>query len=49
MVAGDQFTLKVGKATIQVSQSGDVVISGAKVQLNASGDLTLEAPKISEN
>jgi type VI secretion system secreted protein VgrG len=47
--AEDQYTLRVGQATIQVKKNGDVVLKGAKVQMNASGDLVLKGSKISEN
>ncbi|MBJ6765054.1 type VI secretion system tip protein VgrG [Myxococcaceae bacterium JPH2] len=49
LVAEDQFTLKVGKATIQVKKNGDVVISGAKFEFTADGDVIIKGSKISEN
>jgi type VI secretion system secreted protein VgrG len=49
LAAEDQFTLKVGQATIDVKKSGDLVIQGATVQVNASGDLVLKGSTISEN
>jgi type VI secretion system secreted protein VgrG len=47
--ADDQFTLKVGSATLQVKKSGDVVLKGGKVQVTASGDLVMKGSKITEN
>jgi type VI secretion system secreted protein VgrG len=47
--ADDQFTLKVGSATLQVKKSGEVILKGAKIQVTASGSLTLKGSKISEN
>jgi type VI secretion system secreted protein VgrG len=49
LVAEDQFTLKVGSATLQVKKNGDVIIKGAKVEITASGDVVIKGSKISEN
>lgn len=47
--ADDQFTLKVGSATLQVKKSGAIVLKGSKIDVTASGDLVLKGSKISEN
>jgi type VI secretion system secreted protein VgrG len=49
LAAGDEFVLKVGSATIQVTKSGDLIVNGTQVSLNASGPLTLKGSTVSEN
>jgi len=49
LAADDQFTLKVGSATLQVKKSGDVVLKGAKIEVKASGEIVLKGSKVTEN
>lgn len=49
LVADDQYTLKVGSATLTVKKNGDIVLKGGKIQVKASGNLVMKGTKITEN
>ncbi|MEY4514146.1 MAG: hypothetical protein RLZZ450_6268 [Pseudomonadota bacterium] len=45
----DELTLKVGKATITLKKSGDIIINGKKISVTGSGDVVLKGTKIAQN
>jgi type VI secretion system secreted protein VgrG len=49
LLAGDEITIKVGSASITMSQNGDITIEGKDIKIKGSGDIVHKANKISEN
>jgi len=47
--AGDQLTLKTGKASMVMKKNGDIFIAGKNIRIKGSGSVTLKGTKIIEN
>ena len=47
--AGDQITLKTGKASIVMKKNGDIVIKGKKITTKGSGDVVIKGSKVGIN
>ena len=47
--AGDQITLKTGKASVIMKKNGDITIKGKLINIQGSGNIVMKAKKILEN
>ena len=47
--AGDEITIKTGKASITMKKNGDIAIQGKKISVKGSGDIVMKGKKILEN
>jgi type VI secretion system secreted protein VgrG len=49
LVAGDEVSLKAGKAEIVLKKNGDITINGKKITIKGSGDVVMKGSKIAQN
>jgi len=47
--AGDEITVKTGKASIKMKKNGDITISGKKITIKGSGDVIVKGSNIKQN
>jgi type VI secretion system secreted protein VgrG len=46
---GDELTIKVGKASITLKKTGEIVLDGAEISLKGKKSITLKAKKVNQN
>jgi hypothetical protein len=49
IVAEENFTIKVGSASVTFKKSGDIVIKGGKIEVTASGEVVIKGSKTTDN
>jgi type VI secretion system secreted protein VgrG len=49
IVAEENFTIKVGSASVTFKKSGDIVIKGGKIEVTASGEIVIKGSKTTDN
>ena len=49
IVAEENFTIKVGSASVTFKKSGDIVIKGGKIEVTASGEVVIKGSKTTNN
>ncbi len=49
ITAEENFTIKVGSASVTFKKSGDIVIKGGKIEVTASGEVVIKGSKTTDN
>ena len=49
LVAQDELSIKVGKASLVMKKNGDITLKGKKITVKGSGDVVLKGSKIAQN